>query len=278
MEAKRQGKTITQAIKTAIDVFDDVDNKAVVTAMLKEWNNRSSAFYKKYKVVDIEMEIKLHLATIEDGEIYFAGAIDALLEDDQGRLFIGENKTTSDTMDRFTSRLWAQRQGLLYNWALRQMGYPVAGIIYDVIRKPTVKRHLATPPEKRKYKKDGETLYSGQRLTDETQAEYQKRIQAWYADKSDCVSHEVIVHTPAQLQAIEQDLENIINALVFYKHTNNWPRSLSACYAWNRACEFAPYCSAGNDEIILESLYKKRERVFEKLLNRGDSGESNSQK
>ena len=120
VEAKRQGKTITQAIKTAIDVFDDVDNKAVVTAMLKEWNNRSSAFYKKYKVVDIEMEIKLHLATIEDGEIYFAGAIDALLEDDQGRLFIGENKTTSDTMDRFTSRLWAQRQGLLYNWALRQ--------------------------------------------------------------------------------------------------------------------------------------------------------------
>ena len=276
VEAVRNGSQLKHAIKTAIEPLEDIDSKSVVTAMLYEWHANSVRFYEDYEVLEVEMKLEAPLAQYDGGEIYFAGVIDALLRDKQGRLFIGESKTTSDTMERYCSRLWAQRQGLLYNWALRRLGYDIAGIIYDVTRKPNIKRKLATPRDKWKYKKDGETLHSGQRKSDETQADYVARIKQWYVGKDDSVWQEIIVHSPAQLAAIEVDVGKILKALVFYRETDNWPRSLSACYAWNRACEFAPYCSSGNDELILSTLYKKRDRVFENLINRGEpNGESN---
>ena len=275
VEVVRKGGTIVEAINASAAKFDDIDNKSVVAAMLHEWHDSTKGFYQNYEVLAVELPIELPLAQYGDSEIYFAGVVDSLLKDEQGRLFIGENKTTSDTMERYCSRLWAQRQGLLYNWALRRSGHDISGVIYDVIRKPSIKRKLATPTEKRRYKKDGETLQAGQRLTDEGQGDYVKRMREWYSGKDDATHQEVIVHTQAQLDAIENDVANILKALVFYKETDNWPRSLSACYAWNRSCEFAPYCGAGNDDVILGTLYRKRDRVFKKLLNRGESNESN---
>ncbi len=276
-ELIRKEMPLPEAIAEATKVFDDdIDSRALVAAMLSEWYKASRQFYQDYEIVDVEMKIELPLAEYEGGEIYFAGMADALLKDKNGRLFVGESKTTSDSVDRFCSKLWAQRQGLLYVWALRRLGYDVVGIIYDVTKKATIKRGMATPMEKRKYKKDGETLYAGQREHDESYSEYLSRLKQWYQSKPESFAQEVIVHSKQQLDAIENDMSNILKALVFYQATDNWPRSLSSCYAYNRACEFAHYCSAGNDELILQSLYKKRDRVFSKLINKGETDEFNT--
>ena len=274
VEFYRGDFTLAESIAEAKACLDDVDHQVMVSAMLTAWETHTKNFYKGYEVVDVEMEFELKYAHGAVTDYYFAGVVDALVKDSAGRVFILENKTTSDTIERFGSRLWAQRQGLLYNWALRRLGHPIAGIIYDVTKKPAMKRKLATPTEKRKYKKpdkNGELkLYAGQREHDESAGAYHQRILELYSERSaDYFAQEVIVHTPAQLESIDTDFKDILNELMFCERTGTWPRSLTACYAWNRSCEFQPYCGAGNDEVILQTLFKERKRVFDNLLQNG---------
>ena len=270
VEKLRDGESLKVAIEAAKVDLIDVDNKIKVAAMVEAWNDNTKAFYDGYEIIEAEKEFLTKHTSNAHTDYFFGGIVDALARDRSGRIFILENKTTSDTLDRFCDRLWAERQGLLYNWALTRLGYPIAGIIYDVIKKPTIKRQLATPEHKRRYKKaskDGVVeLYAGQREYDEIAGSYHDRIMRGYREKSfDSFRQEVIVHTPAQLLELDNDLNDIMDEYIAVEGKNRWPRSLGSCSSWNRTCEFSPYCSAGSDEVILQTLFKKRRRVFEDI-------------
>ena len=279
VELYRKGSSISKAIVEAKSGFSNIDNATIVAAMLTGWHKNTKEFYRDYEVIEVEMEFEYRYAFgVKD--YFIAGVIDALVRDKQGRVFILENKPTSDTLERFTDRLWAARQGLLYHWALRQLGYQVDGVIYDVIKKPTMKRRLATPVDKRKYKKPNKDgviqIYAGQREEDETADAYYDRLLEFYGEnKGDLFAQEVMTHTPAQMEAMDDDFKGILNEYLGHVNRKEWPRSLGACHAWNRTCEFQPYCGAGNNEVILQTLFKERKRVFNNLIENG--GESKNE-
>jgi hypothetical protein len=69
--------------------------------------------------------------------VTYGGRIDILFEDEQGRLWIGDWKTAArlsgtETSDEY---LWNDDQITAYVWALRLIGFDVAGFIYAEIKK-----------------------------------------------------------------------------------------------------------------------------------------------
>jgi hypothetical protein len=131
-----------------------------------------------------------------------AGKIDLLgTINGNGVTCLRETKTTGETPgDKYWRRLLMDPQVSLYFLAARQMGYDVQTIVYDVIRKPSMAPGLATPPEARKYKKDG-TLYANQRATDETPVEWGARLIEDIASRPD------FYYARREIPRLEQDLD-----------------------------------------------------------------------
>lgn len=86
-------------------------------------------------------------------ELY--GRLDAVVKDAFGRVFIVEHKTTSSDLDNpsYWQKLRLDAQISTYYQGVRALGVEPAGVIYDVIRKPSSKPYKATPIEKRAYTK-----------------------------------------------------------------------------------------------------------------------------
>jgi hypothetical protein len=71
-----------------------------------------------------------------------AGKIDGIALLSDGRMAVREHKTTSEDVDAssdFWRRLQLDAQPSIYVYAARQLGYDVSAVIYDVVRKPTIR-------------------------------------------------------------------------------------------------------------------------------------------
>jgi len=70
------------------------------------------------------------------------GKIDGIVELEDGRLAVLEHKTTSEDLapdSDYWRRLQIDQQISIYVLAARELGYDVSTVLYDVIRKPTIK-------------------------------------------------------------------------------------------------------------------------------------------
>lgn len=102
------------------------------------------------EVVAVELPFEVPLP--HDSVSVAAGKID-LIAKDGGQQFIYEHKFLGEDISddaRLWERLEMDPQTSLYLWAARQSGIEVDGIIYDVIRKPTIK-----PKERAVFDDDG---------------------------------------------------------------------------------------------------------------------------
>lgn len=98
----------------------------------------------KYETVEIQFRLPLRNPATGRSTPNFdiAGKIDGLPHLEDGRLAVIEHKFLSDSLDS-DSDLWRilerDPQITLYLYAARELGYPVETILYDVVRKPTIK-------------------------------------------------------------------------------------------------------------------------------------------
>ena len=133
-----------------------------------------------------------------------AGKIDSISRLHDGRVVNVETKTTSADLSvesGFWPLLLMDPQISLYFIAAKQAGYDVETIVYDVIKKPTIRPRKATPEDKRKYKKDG-TLYANQREQDETEQEWYERLTADIAERPD------FYFARKEVPRLQQDLDH----------------------------------------------------------------------
>lgn len=98
------------------------------------------------KVLATERSFNLPLINPETGSAStvwsLAGKIDGIVELEDGRIAVLEHKLLSDTIDAgsdYWRRLQLDHQVTLYVYAARQLGYKVDTVLYDVVRKPTIK-------------------------------------------------------------------------------------------------------------------------------------------
>src|SRR5690606_24888809 len=216
--------------------------------------------------VETEVQFRFHVYHHVDGDLLDAmgGQIDNLVRDTRtGQIFLVERKTSGDDItpgSDYWRALAIDHQVSTYYAGAAALGYEVAGCIYDVIGKPRLRPQLATPPEKRRYTKDGR-LYAGQRETDETPDEYRDRIlEAIERDPNAYFQRGIVARDGREMVRYRQDLQDAITLIKSGMTTRN----PTACRRYGRLCEFFDVCSGAAD-LTDETRFRRVETIHEEL-------------
>jgi hypothetical protein len=187
------------------------------------------------------------------------GKIDAIVRDARGRVLIVEHKTSSEQIgpgSEYWRRLRMDGQVSVYYAGARALGYDVAGCLYDVLGKPGIRPLKATPPEARKYTKDG-ALYKAQRETDETPDEYEARVLADIAGDADgYYQRGEVVRLDAEMDEAMFDLWQTSRTIHEYRKAGRAPRNPDGCKQYGRSCSYLPVCS-GEASIDDPTRYRR---------------------
>ncbi len=163
------------------------------------------------------------------------GKIDEVSRDSRGKWWLVEYKTASQMPAySYVDRLYLDTQVTTYFYAAqRYLGIELAGILYRVVRKPSI----------RQTKK-------------ETVDDYCKRVIKDYAKRPEFYFYEEqMIRSQGDLKEFEQRLWNISQLFLFYRRNNIWPMNTSRCAEWG-GCDYIPLCRREEDADL---LYVKRE-------------------
>jgi len=194
----------------------------------------------------INPDTMYHSRTYEMG-----GVLDLLLRRrSTGQVILVEHKSTSEDISDDAANYWKRlamdSQLSIYVVGAESMGHQPERIIYDVVVRPQISLKLATPVEKRKFKKDG-TLYANQRDTDETLAEYTARLRA------DMEARPERYHGRREIARLESEIRDGMldvwqeaKAMRAAELSGRHPRNPDACHQYG-TCEFWDVCANGVD-------------------------------
>lgn len=201
----------------------------------------------------------------------FGGKIDAIVRID-GEVWIVEHKTSSEDFSSgsdYRIRLQLDHQVSNYIAGARSLGFDPKGCIYDVIGKPGQKPLKATPEEARKYTKPTKTepsrLYAGQRLDDESPAEYGARIAASILESPEkFFARWPVVRLADEEREAAFDLWQCGVQIRESRAANAWPRNPDACKRYGRSCDYLAAC-AGHASLEDPMRFRKAEKRNEEL-------------
>lgn len=235
----------------ALDTVEDTDpyDRAKARALMVGYDARWAD--EPFEVLAVEVRFETELVNPDTGALSrtwrLGGKIDAVVRDlRDGRVLLVEHKTTSEDIRPYSDywrRLRMDAQISTYFAGAKALGHYVQGCLYDVIGKPSRRPLKATPPESRRYRKDGE-LYAGQREQDETPEEYEARLAEDIAANPDKyfargevarLEHELGEHARDSWQLAQQIREA--------QRLGRWYRNVDACVGFGRSCRFLPVCA-----------------------------------
>ena len=223
---------------------------AAVAAM----ENVYHEYHDPLNMVQTELPFRLplvHQKTQRPSHVWqWAGVVDGIAWLDNGLMALVERKTTTKDItpgSDYWLAIMHDQQASDYVEAARRMGWPVQTILYDVIRRPLSRPQLATPSEKRKYKKDG-TLYANQREFDETPLGFGIR----YAElmRSDPEKHFQRIEIPRLESELADATEDrwMFQRMIRRSQLNNeWPRNPGSCLSPYK-CQFLSICGRNDLE------------------------------
>jgi PD-(D/E)XK nuclease superfamily protein len=215
-----------------------------------------------FEVIGVELEFRGPLINPETGArsrtFERGGKLDALVRDIKGRKLIVEHKFSGEDIgpgSSFWARLRMGGQAAGYIRGAEYIGHPdVVGVIYDVIGKPRLRPHKATPEAERKYtqekldKKTGAVLepsrlYSNQRDTDENAEEYRERVRHHIASNPDHYFQRGLV-VRLEEQMVEHDREAWLLAVQIRedRRLGIHPRNPDACQRFGSVCPYFGVC------------------------------------
>ena len=149
LDAWYSGGGVQGAIYKALDYLRttdlSVDDAELVAQMLQRYADKYPT--ENFSVVYIESKFLVPVLTprnYRSRNFMFAGVIDGLVRKSDGSYWLLEHKTASSIGDNYFLKLETDFQIRAYIWALRQLGYDVKGVIYNVLRTklPTIPQIL----------------------------------------------------------------------------------------------------------------------------------------
>lgn len=211
------------------------------------------------------------------------GRIDGLVEVDSS-VYVHEIKTSSEDISpgsNYWKRLRMNGQVDSYVAGGRSLGHDVAGVLYDVLRKPGIQPHKATPVEDRKYTEaiperpcgkcrgkgfvakgteacpkcdatgilpaEPSRLYANQREMDETPVEFLERCRDVIAkDPEAYYQRQIVVRLQAEEDDAAYDLWHGARELRESELASRWPRNPDACMKWGSTCAYFGLCTREN--------------------------------
>jgi hypothetical protein len=226
---------------------------AMVQGHHDRWGNDASM-----ETVAIEKEFNLPIVNPATGKptptYTSAGKIDRIAKLADGRLALVERKTTRDEVtpeSDYWKRLFMDSQLSRYYLAAQALGYAVETIIYDVMRKPSIKPKQITKADRAIATQHGH--YYGHKLTAEcpereTPALYGARLLADIHERPDFyLARREIARMDGDLAEFRAEQWTLLHQIRESEKAMEvsglaaWPRNTGACIGFGR-CAYLDIC------------------------------------
>jgi hypothetical protein len=248
--------------------FDWAVEREVVARLLAGYLWRWSE--DRIETVAAELPFLLPIVNPETGAttptFQVGGKIDGIVRLADGRLMVRETKTTGQDIG-LDSDYWRQlrldSQISLYLLAARAIGHEVEGVIYDVIRKPTIRPRKLTKADLRalvltgKYHEEAVALDPAAtsdltRLPDrETPEMYGARLLDDITERPDHYYARVeIPRLESDLEEFRQELWDQQKTLREHERTGRWYRNTASCVTVYGRCSYFDICANALDPSV----------------------------
>ena len=258
---------------------DQNDARLIAIAMMERYCEIYAE--EEFKIIELEHPFELDIKNPETNGISktyrISGKADGLVQDEQSRYWLLENKTASQIDGKYLDRLWGDFQIAFYSYALeRKFDIQIYGIIYNVLSKTRIKRKLGETDDEFSRRKD-ETVgtSSAKQKDDESNAEYEERLAiacaknrqtkldkltqketdtdekylnkltAWYHERPLSIMRETIILSRDRIAEIEEEVWELSKALLHARNREHYYKNNAFCFHYMRQCEYFDLCAAG---------------------------------
>lgn len=259
IELRAKGASVDDAVLGAMQQYDNVPGnmrhdealmeREIVGRMLAGyfwwWERENEVPPALFVHTNLAAEQQFKLK-IKGSSFWYAGKIDGIVQLGDGRVAVRETKTSSDDItpsSDYVRRLLIDNQISGYMVAARKK-YPAQTVLYDIVKKPTIKPYKATPVDKRKYTKDG-LLYANMRDTDETPEQFGERLTASIAENpADYYQRYEIPRLDHDLEAWEKEMSDTAKQIATARKKGYTARNTNTCLDGYR-CQYLDVCHSG---------------------------------
>lgn len=230
-------RDIDEAIKVLIKDYpkdqEEADAQDVASATVRALLECYFRIYPPFEVHKPELKFEMPMLTGKQQKstiLSIAGKLDDLVFED-GRWWIVEYKTATRLDGSYFDRLYVDSQITMYMSAMMRLGYNPAGVIYRVIRKPSIR------------KGQKETIPA---FIERLEADISERPEFYFMERKLYRSTEDIAEFETMLYNEAQQERKLWKAKTAYKHS-------VSCSMYG-ACEYLPLCmgEAGAEQALYE--------------------------
>ncbi|MBN8605105.1 MAG: PD-(D/E)XK nuclease family protein [Planctomycetes bacterium] len=251
------------------DAFENrvVDSNQMVqwhlaTAMIRGYAERYAT--EEFEVVEVEKEFVGEIRNPDTGRqsqtFRIAGKVDGIVRCHDG-LYLLEHKTASSVDASYLDKLWTDTQIALYCYYLRELGYPIVGVIYNVLLKSRLKQGKGETQEEYEVRhaelaaKNKSGKSTAKRQMPETDDEFQARLTEWYS-RPEAFHREFIYLSEDRLAMLQDEVWEITQQYLDARRRGKWLLNTSNCFSYQRPCEYLAYCQSGFNPNVADNLYE----------------------
>ena len=234
----------------------------LATAMIRGYAERYAT--EEFDVVEVEKEFVGEIRNPDTGRqsqtFRIAGKVDGIVRCHDG-LYLLEHKTASTVDASYLDKLWTDTQIALYCYYLRELGYPIVGVIYNVLLKSRLKQGKGETQEEYEVRhaelaaKNKSGKSTAKRQMPETDDEFQSRLTEWYS-RPEAFHREFIYLSEDRLAMLQDEVWEITQQYLDARRRGKWLLNTSNCFSYQRPCEYLAYCQSGFNPNVADNLYE----------------------
>ena len=268
-----RSQDIDSRLREVLAYIDDAfENRVVDTNLMVQWQLATAmirGYTERYttedfEVIEVEKEFLGEIRNPDTGRqsqtFRIAGKVDGIVRCHDG-LYLLEHKTASNVDANYLDKLWTDTQIALYCYYLRELGYPIVGVIYNVLLKCRLKQgkgetqdeYEARKAELAAKNKSGKS--TAKRQMPEPDDEYQARLTEWYS-RPDAFHREFIYLSEDRLAMLQDEVWEITQQYLNARRRGKWLLNTSNCFSYQRPCEYLAYCQSGFNPNVADNLYE----------------------
>jgi len=253
-------------------IDDAFENRLVDSNLMVQWHLATAMFRgyaeryatEDFEVVEVEKEFVGEIRNPDTGRqsqtFRIAGKVDGIVRCHDG-LYLLEHKTASTVDASYLDKLWTDTQIALYCYYLRELGYPIVGVIYNVLLKSRLKQGKGETQEEYEVRhaelaaKNKSGKSTAKRQLPETDDEFQARLTEWYS-RPEAFHREFIYLSEDRLAMLQDEVWEITQQYLDARRRGKWLLNTSNCFSYQRPCEYLAYCQSGFNPNVADNLYE----------------------
>ncbi len=253
-------------------IDDAFENRVVDSNLMVQWHLATAMFRgyaerygtEEFEIVEVEKEFVGEIRNPDTGRqsqtFRIAGKVDGIVRCHDG-LYLLEHKTASTIDASYLDKLWTDTQIALYCYYLRELGYPIVGVIYNVLLKSRLKQGKGETQEEYEVRhaelaaKNKSGKSTAKRQMPETDDEFQARLTEWYS-RPEAFHREFIYLSEDRLAMLQDEVWEITQQYLDARRRGKWLLNTSNCFSYQRPCEYLAYCQSGFNPNVADNLYE----------------------